>query len=158
MPTTVTFTDSPAARRSAVRRSLWWRAITVVVLVVFVCFVGDYRRRHIAMSQMERYASALGAQIGTSGVVPLNVNPDDLLGADDQPIDMETLSRDQVRCLRAKNQPILIAWSVCLTQVLGRNGRATVSYESGQAVPAWVTEDRFIERRKEQAALLEACK
>lgn len=149
--------SAAADRRHSLRRSLGWRVLAALVLISFVCFLGDMRRRHTALTQMERYAAALSERTGDSGLIPLNLDPADILGDTHRPIDMETLTRSQAACIRGGGDPILLAWSVPLVQVLGRNGRAVVTFQGGKVEAAWITESQFAEWRSAQQARLADC-
>ena len=147
-----------AIRRSAIRRSIGLRIVAAIVVIAFVCFVGDVRRKRIAVDQMDRYAAALNATIGESGVIPLNLSPQQLLDTDHVPIDMTTLTRTQVACLRDRDQAFMCAWTVRLIQVLGLNGRAIVTYQNGHAAQEWITESAFASRYAAQTDDLRSCK
>jgi len=158
MEATANQASSPARRRSAIRRSIGVRILAAIVVVAFVCYVGDMRRRGNAMAQMQRYAETLNVAIGESGVVPLNLDGAEWLGADNIPIDMTTLSRTEIGCLRGQDSPMMIAWTVRLVQVLGVNGRAIVSYGGGRVEPSWVGESQFEALTASQHDLLRTCK
>ena len=150
-------THTSADRRNAIRRSIGFRIIAASIVIAFVCFVGDVRRKRIAVNQMDRYATALNATIGETGVIPLNLEPKQLLDSDHVPIDMTTLTRSQVACLRERDSLFIPAWTVRLIQVLGRNGRAIVTYQEGRAVQEWITESTFATRYAAQTDKLRSC-
>lgn len=148
---------SPTTRRTGLHRSLWLRVLTTVLLVAFVCLIGDVRRKRTATAQMDRYAQALNKQIGDSGVLPMNLDPTDVTEAAHQTIDMETLSRSDVRCLRNRHEPILVAWTVRLVQVVGVNARAVVLFEKGLARASWMSLADFDRVWAHQQAVLHDC-
>lgn len=158
MDATANSLQASERRRTAIRRSIAVRIIAALILIAFVCFVGDLRRRHNGTSQMKRYAAALNVAIGDSGVIPRNLDPSQWLAEDDQPINMTTLTREQVACLRDREASLMIAWTVRLIQVLGVNGRAIVNYQNGRVEPKWVTESTFEALRRDQALALSSCK
>ena len=150
--------DRPAsadARRRSVHRSLALRAVAVLVLLVFIVGLGDFRRKRNALSQAERYADALRKRVGDSGIIPLNLDPEAFDELPQRSIRMEALTREDVRKLRERDGAFLIAWTVPIVQVLGRNGRAVVILDGGRHEVAWLTLDEFDVRRAEQRARLQ---
>jgi hypothetical protein len=158
-PQSVTTSEHPPGpdqRRRAVHRSLLLRGLAVVVLIVFVLAVGDYRRKHNGIDQAERYAAALRNRIGDSESLPLNLAPDSFEELRPSGVSLDALSREEVQILRDRSDRILIAWSVRLLQVLNRNGRAVIYFDQGRITPQWVSEKEFQVRKAAQRAMLNA--
>jgi len=132
--------------------------IATGVLVAFILGLGDFRRQRYALAQLRLQANNYERRIGAGGVMPLNFDPDVLPGGQKM-IPLESLDRQAAAMLRAANGPILVAQTVPILQVFGREGRAVMTFHKGKFAVEWMTLPSFealLNAQKELMARLAA--
>lgn len=136
----------PIAPRRSPLRTLLYLAIFTGVLLIFIAWLGDWRRRHnievLIMSQVQAYSTLL-TYSGT-GLLPLNLQPS--LPLDPQSRLIESwLTPDEARILRDAEHEVMVAWTVPLVRALGPNERAVIFFHRGTFELRWVPLKQFDE-------------
>ena len=148
---------SPRESSFSFGRSLTFRLIAAIVLIIFVCVLGDYRRKGNAMLQAERYAVGLVDRLEGGGTIPLNLDPAGWELGDDDVFHLEWLSREDARCLRERAPRMLVAWSPPMPLVFAANGHAAVLMDNGRLRVVWLTLAEFSRATEAQSAVLRSC-
>jgi hypothetical protein len=130
-------------RRRRFVRSVILLAICTVALLTLILASGDFRRRQRAMEQMQWHASVLTGRIGPGGHLPLNLEPDPAPGRMSGMLRIEWMPRDDARLMRDSGKRCAVAQTGPLLQVLGREGRAVLFFESGNFDAQWMTLEQF---------------
>ncbi len=107
-------------------------------LFLFICGLGDARRKAFAVEQVRRYASALQNRVSAGGVLPLNLEPEPPREGADKLIPLEWLDRESAVAARDREQRIPVARTAPVSQWLGRDGRVVVYFEKGKFDVGWV--------------------
>jgi hypothetical protein len=147
-------TGAGAKPRKPARPSALWLVVGALALFIFINALGDWRRKHNAIAQARWYADALASRLGEAQTLPLNFEPDVPEHLREGFFKMEWLSTDDARHLRGEKTPILVARTVPLPIVTGRDGRAVVWFRDGRFEPQWLSLDEFDQAQKTQEALL----
>ncbi len=112
-------------------------------VLAFIVGVGDLRRKNNALAQARQHATNFERRIGDGGALPLNFDPDVLPEGRRKMIPLESLDRQAAAKLRGNDRPILVAQTVPILQVFGRNGRAVMTFRGGKFSVEWMTLPRF---------------
>lgn len=136
--------DSPAAgRRTPIARTVLLLAMATGALLLFIIWQSDGRRRNIAMNQAQAYALRVSERIGSSGLLPLNLDPGSFSADTPGAYRMEWLTWSQARLLRDAEGSVLAAQTFPVHQVLGATGRCVVVFENKRFSSRWVTNSQF---------------
>ena len=127
--------------------------VLTIILLVFIAWVGDWRRRHNVETLMTAQASAYASLTADAGLLPLNLQPSPPLDPASRLIE-GWLSPDEARVLRGVNEEVLVAWTVPLVRALGRNERAVIFFNRGKFEVRRLSLTQFNEVRAQQAARL----
>ena len=127
---------SSTPRRSPFRALLPLLLFTIVLLL-FIAWLGDWRRQHNFHTQMSRQAADYAKLMGDAKVLPLNLNPSLPLDPARRIID-NWIAPDDARTLRDADHAVMAAWSVPLVRVLGRDERAVIFFHQGRFDVRWL--------------------
>ncbi len=137
-------------RRSPLRVLTRLLAFTIVLLI-FIAWVGDWRRRHNVDTLMNTQAAAYSSLTADAGLLPLNLQPS-------LPFDPASrliegwLSPDEARALRGADEEVMVAWTVPLVRALGSNERAVIYFKGGTFEVRWLSLTQFEGIRAKQEA------
>jgi hypothetical protein len=138
-------------RRRSPLQTLTRLLVLTIVLLIFIAWVGDWRRRHNVDTLMNTQAIAYSSLTTDAGLLPLNLQP--FLPLDPASRLIEGwLSPDEARALRGVDEEVMVAWTVPLVRALGRNERAVIFFNGGKFDVRWLSPTRFDERRAQQTA------
>lgn len=132
-----------AVRPRPIGRTVLLLAMATGALLLFIIWQSDGRRRNIAMNQAQAYALRVSDRIGSSGLLPLNLDPGSFSADTSGTYRMESLLRSQARLLRDADGPVLAAQTLPVYQVLGASGRCVVVFENKRFSSRWVTTSEF---------------
>jgi len=132
----VTTAPTPT-KRPPLLRSVVFLLLSAGVLLIFIALLGDWRREHNILAQLESHAAAYASRMSEGGVVPLNLELSDSRDPKSRLMDA-WLSPDEARILRGADRRILAAWTVPLPRVLGADGRGVIFFEHGRFNVEWV--------------------
>lgn len=135
--------SATAVRPRPIGRTVLMLAMATGALLLFIIWQSDGRRRSIAMNQAQAYALRLSTRIGSSGLLPLNLDPGTFSADTPGTYRMEWLTRSQARLLRGAEGPVLAAQTFPVHQVLGATGRCVVVFENKRFSSRWVTNSQF---------------
>ncbi len=136
----------PARSRTPIYRSAIALAICTIALLALILVQGDSRRRQRAIEQLSRQAATLVERAGESGVLPLNLEPYTDPGQQSKTIRVKWLTRQDARLLRKSAGRKIVVRTLPVRQVLGRQGRAVIFFETGRVDVEWVTLSKFNEQ------------
>lgn len=125
--------------------------IFTIVLLLFIAWVGDWRRRHNVDTLMNTQASAYSSLTAEADLLPLNLQPSLSLDPASRLIE-GWLSPDEARILRGVSEEVMVAWTVPLVRALGRNERAIIVFNGGKFAVRWLSLNQFNENRGHQSA------
>jgi len=148
-------TPNPARPRKALIRSLVLLIFAVAALIVFVLFLGDMRRKHVAVSQAKGYAATLRVRQGDGKALPMNLESEWPADVKARSFTFECLSREDAWHLRQSDQQLIVAWTVPIRRVIAPDGRAAVLFHQSSLAWAWLTESEFDRLFSEQERLLD---
>jgi hypothetical protein len=135
--TVPTPTKSPPLLRSVV-----FLLLSAGALLIFIALLGDWRREHNILAQVEAHAAEYATRMSEGGVVPLNLELN--VSRDPKSRLMDAwLSPDEARMLRGADRRILAAWTVPMPRVLGADGRGVIFFELGRFNVEWVPLHQF---------------
>ena len=123
-------------------------------LVAFILGLGDFRRQRNALAQVRWQATNYERRIGTGGLLPLNFEPDVPPEGRRRMIPLEWLDHQSAGMLRGSDRPIIVAQTVPILQVFGRNGRAVMIFRAGKFSVEWMALPRFDEVYAAQQELI----
>ncbi len=129
-------------RRRSPFRTLFYLAIFATTLLLFIAWLGDWRRRHNIDTLMNSQVHAYASITTDAGLLPLNLQPSLSLDPPSRIIDA-WLSTDEARLLRGADHEVLVAWTIPLVRALGRNERAVIFFHRGTYSIRWLTQPRF---------------
>ena len=132
--------DNP--RKDVVRNAVVL-CLATAGLVAFILGLGDFRRQRNALAQLRWHATTFERRIGAGGVLPLNFEPDVPPEGRRKMIPLEWLDREAAGKLRGSDRPIIVAQTVSILQVFGRNGRAVMTFRGGKLSVEWMTLPQF---------------
>lgn len=127
--------------------------VFTIVLLVFIAWLGDWRRRHNIDTLMNTQVEAYSALTTEAGLLPLNLQPTLPLNPSSRLID-GWLSPDDARVLRGAPHEVMVAWTIPLVRALGRNERAVIFFHGGTYDVRWLPLNQFDQLHAEQAARL----
>lgn len=141
-PTAIrTSSIQPVRRRSPIE-TLILLTLLAAVLLVFIAWLGDWRRRHNIDALMQAQTEVYASMTTDTGLLPLNLEP--TLHSDPNTRPLEAwLTPDEARVLRGTDGEIMIAWTVPLVRALGRNERAVIFFQKGKYEVRWVPLEEF---------------
>ncbi len=153
-------TDSPAPASTASRpreplgRRILWLTLATLAVLTFIVWQSDLRRKRQALHAAKRYVQAVAQRVASPPELPLDLSP---------PAQAKTplldrlmwIDPDEARRLRAVKEPVLVAYTRPIRQVLGTDGRAVVFFEGGRLAARWLTEIEFRQRLARQRKRLE---
>lgn len=128
--------------------------IATGVLVAFILGLGDFRRQRYSLAQLRWHANNYERRIGAGGVMPLNFDPDVPPEGRQRMIPLESLDRQAAAMLRGSDRPILVAQTVPILQVFGREGRAVMTFHKGKFAVDWMTLPSFEALQNAQKELM----
>lgn len=134
-------------------RSVVFLLISTGALLIFIAFLGDWRREHNILAQLRKYAAKYSSRMGEGGALPLNLELDVPRDPRSRLIDA-WLSPNETRILRGSSRAILAAWTIRLPRLLGPNGRGVILFENGSFDVKWVPLGQFDASLAEQSAQL----
>jgi hypothetical protein len=142
LPTPDPLIDAPKRRKRIIRSAI--RLTTAsAFLIVFILFLGDLRRQERAMNQCRWHATTLTSRLGPAGTLPMNLEPIESPQRVTGMLRLEWLDRDQARALRDLNTRRIVAQTVPILQVVGRDGRGVIVFDDGQFEVIWMTLSEF---------------
>jgi hypothetical protein len=121
------------------------------VLFVFIAWLGDWRRRHNIETLLKDQVQEYVRRSSDGGLLPLNVKPELAMNPESRLFE-GWLGADEARVLRSQDQEIMVAWTVPLLRVLGRDERGVIFFQKGQFDVRWLTLSAFAELREKQSA------
>lgn len=128
-------------RRSPIR-TIINLVIFTAILLVFIAWLGDWRRRHnvdtLMRTQMEEYA----ARTAEGGLLPLNLQPSLPLDPASRLVDA-WLSPEEVQALRSADHEVMVAWTIPLVRALGADERAVIFFQRGTFQLRWIPLKEF---------------
>ena len=139
-------------RRSKLRHSILFVAITAIALLLFLVWRRDRHYVQQPLAELDRYRSALQAQYDRLGQLPARL-----------PRVPNTTSRratylyidDATRYYQQKTtEPVIVLSTRSINQILGTDGRAVVIAEGKQLRVEWITEAEFLKREMAQSAAM----
>lgn len=139
------------ARRRSPFRTLVPLLLLTGVLLVFIAWLGDWRRKHNIETLMNDQVQEYVRRTGDAGLLPLNVKPELSMNPESRLFD-GWLSGDEARVLRSQDREIMVAWTVPLLRVLGRDERSVIFFQKGRFDVRWLSLAAFAELRDEQNA------
>jgi len=116
--------------------------ILTAVLLVFIAWLGDWRRRHNVQTLMTRQATDYASLTTDAGLLPLNLSPSLPLDPPSRIVDA-WLSPDDARTLRGTDHEVMVAWTFPLVRALGRNERAVIFFHQGRFEVRWLPLRQF---------------
>ncbi len=134
--------DAPQRRQRIIRSAIRLTAASAC-LIVFILFLGDLRRQERALNQCHWHASTLTSRLGPGNALPMNLEPIESPQRETGMLRLEWLDRDQVRALRDLNTRRIVAQTVPILQVVGRDGRGVIVFDDGQFEVTWMTLSEF---------------
>ncbi len=134
---------NPDSPRKDVVRTAVVLCLAAAGLVAFILGLGDYRRQRNSLAQVRWHATNFERRIGEGGALPLNFDADVPPEGRQRMIPLESLDRQAAAKLRGSDRPILVAQTVPILQVFGRNGRAVMTFNNGKFAVDWMTLPRF---------------
>lgn len=123
-------------------------------LVAFILGLGDFRRQQNALSQLRWHASHFERRIGAGDVMPLNFEPEIPPEGPRKMIPLQWLDRASASKLRGVDRPVVVAQTIPILQVFGRDGRAVMTFKGGKFAVEWLTLPRFKALWTEQQEVL----
>ena len=130
-------TDSGFPRNRSLLRTLITLLLFTAVLLIFIAWLGDWRRRHNIDTQMNIQVQAYSSLTTDAGLLPLNLQPTLPLDPPSRIIDA-WLSSDEARMLRGADHEVMVAWTIPLVRALGRNERAVIFFNRGTYNVRWL--------------------
>jgi hypothetical protein len=141
-------------RRRSPLQTLILLTILAAVLLVFIAWLGDWRRRHniaeLMRTQMESYMGLTT----DAGLLPLNLKPPITQDAGSRLMDA-WLTPDEARILRNTTDEVMVAWTVPLVRALGRRERAVIVFQTGRYDLLWLPPEDFNRRYARQVEMLQ---
>lgn len=138
-------------QRPPLLRSVVLLLISAGALLIFIALLGDWRREHNILAQLEAHAAEYASRMSEGGVVPLNLELN--ISRDPKSRLMDAwLSPDEARILRGADRRILAAWTVPMLRVLGADGRGVIFFAHGRFNVEWVPLKQFDVLLAEQSA------
>ncbi len=134
---------NPNPPRKSVARAALLLTLATAALVAFILGLGDFRRQRNALAQMHWHASIYERRIGVGGVMPLNFEPDTAAGAERRMIPLQFLDHASAVRLRSSDKPVMVAQTIPITQVFGKDGRAVMTFKGGKFAVEWMTLAQF---------------
>lgn len=137
-----------ATRRSPLRAVVPLLLLTGVLLV-FIAWLGDWRRKHNIETLLNGQVQEYVKRTNDAGLLPLNLKPD-------MPLDPQSrlfegwLTADEARVLRSSDQEVMVAWTVPLLRVLGRDERGVIYFHRKQFDVRWLPLAAFGELHAKQ--------
>ncbi len=145
---------NPNSPRKDVVRTAAVLCLAAAGLVAFILGLGDYRRQRNSLAQLRWHATNFERRIGEGGALPLNFEPEVPPEGRQKMIPLESLDRQAAARLRGSDRPILVAQTVPILQVFGRNGRAVMTFNKGKFAVGWMTLPQFDALHAAQQELL----
>jgi len=160
MSTTPPDANPPAPVRAVASRQGSLRSVLLLVvaagtLLVFIVGVGDFRRKHNALAQMEWHCGTYVSRMGDTGTLPLNLEPDIADVRKARMIKLHWISREEARALRSQPEPVIAAYTVPIPCVLTAKGRAVAYFDNGAFRVEWVGPDEFNRRLAKQRDMID---
>lgn len=134
---------TPSNPRKDVVRTALMLCLATAGLVAFILGLGDLRRQRNALAQLRWQALNYERRIGVGGALPLNFDPDVVPEGPRKMIKLECLDRESAARLRGSDRPIIVARTVPILRVFGRDGRAVMTFKGGKFTVGWMTLPRF---------------
>jgi hypothetical protein len=125
------------AKRPPLLRSVVLLLLSAGALLIFILLLGDWRREHNILAQLEAHAAEYASRMSEGGIVPLNLELDDSRDPKSRLMDA-WLSRVEAQMLRGADRRILAAWTRPMLRVLGADGRGVIFFENGRFDVEWV--------------------
>ncbi len=138
--------SGPARSRTPIHRSAIVLAICTIALLAFILVQGDSRRRQRAIEQLKRQTATLLERVGENDILPLNLEPNTDPTQQSKTLRVEWLTRQDARLLRKSTGRKIVAQTIPVRQVLGREGRAVILFEKGRFDVEWMTLSEFDEQ------------
>jgi|CXWL01.1.fsa_nt_gi hypothetical protein len=135
-------TDRGFPRNRSPLRSLIPLLLFTAILLIFIAWLGDWRRRHNIDTLMNIQVQAYAALTTDAGLLPLNLQPSLPLDPPSRIIDA-WLSPDEARTLRGADHEVMVAWTFPLVRALGRNERAVIFFNRGAYEVRWLPLPQF---------------
>ena len=147
---------APAFSRAAPRersplRTLILLLLFTAALLVFIAWLGDWRRRHNIDTLMNIQVQAYSSLTTDAGLLPLNLQPSLRLDPPSRILDA-WLSSDEARTLRGADHEVMVSWTIPLVRALGRNERAVIFFNRGTFDVRWLPLPQFDARFARQFA------
>lgn len=140
-------------RRRSPIQSLIWLVLLAAVLLVFIGWLGDWRRRHNIDTLMTGQANVYASMTTDAGALPLNLKPTLPLDPSARLIEA-WVTADEARLLRGSTDEVLVTWTVPLVRALGRNERAVIVFHQGAYSVRWIPLAEFNNRYGRQVERL----
>ena len=134
---------NPNSPRKDVVRTAVVLCLAAAGLVAFILGLGDFRRQRNSLAQVRWHATNFERRIGEGGALPLNFDPEVPPEGRRKMIPLESLDRQAAAKLRGSDGPIIVAQTVPILKVFGRNGRAVMTFRGGKFSVEWMTLPRF---------------
>lgn len=131
-----------ASRSRSLLRTLISLVVFTVVLLVFIAWLGDWRRRHNIETLMSSQVQSYSSITTEAGVLPLNLKPSLPLDPPSRIIDT-WLNPEEARMLRGADHEVMVAWTIPLVKALGRNERAVIFFDHGAYSVRWLPPREF---------------
>ena len=129
--------NSRMPRNRSPLRTLIPLLIFTLILLIFIAWLGDWRRRHNVQTLMTGQAQAYSSLTTDAGLLPLNLQPALPLDPPSRIINA-WLGPDEARMLRGADHEVMVAWTVPLVRALGRNERAVIFFRQGRFEVRWL--------------------
>ena len=139
----------PHPSRVSLFRTIIFLAIFTAVLLLFIAWLGDWRRRHNVDTLMRTQLQEYAARTADGGLLPLNLQPSLSLDPASRLID-SWLTPDEVQTLRKADHEVMVAWTIPLVRALGPNERAVIYFQRGVFELRWVPLKEFDVRYAQQ--------
>jgi len=143
--------NSQAPHNRSPLRTLILLLLFTAALLVFIAWLGDWRRRHNIDTLMNTQVQAYSLLTTEGGLLPLNLQPTLSLDPPSRIIDA-WLSSEEVRVLRGTDREVMVAWTIPLVRALGRNERAVIFFDHGKFDVRWLPLTQFDALFAEQIA------
>ncbi|MDO8630226.1 MAG: hypothetical protein Q7R41_07010, partial [Phycisphaerales bacterium] len=118
-------------KRPPLLRSVVLLLLSAGALLIFIALLGDWRREHNILAQLEAHAAEYTSRMSEGGAVPLNLELNDSRDPKSRLMDA-WLSPGEARVLRGTDRRILAAWTVLIPRGLGAHGRGVIFFEHGR--------------------------
>lgn len=141
-PTAIRMNSIQPGRRRSPIQTFILLTLLAAVLLVFIAWLGDWRRRHNIDALMQAQTEVYASMTTDAGLLPLNLEP--TLHSDPNTRLLDAwLTPDEARVLRGTDGEVMIAWTVPLVRALGRNERAVIFFQNGKYDVRWVPLEEF---------------